>query len=282
MLSYKPIDVILLDNIIRKALEEDLGWGDITTDSTVSDNVQIEGNFIAKEDGIICGIEVCKRTFMLLDASIEFIEYKKDGDRVKKGDLIAFIKGSALSILKGERVCLNFFQRMSGIATFTDDFVKKVEGLPVKIVDTRKTVPGLRILDKYAVRIGGGFNHRYNLSDMVLIKDNHIKASGGIGVAISKAREAVTHTVKIEVEVESLSQLQEALDAGADIIMLDNMSPETMKEAVSIAKCKVLLEASGNVTLNNVREIAETGVDFISIGALTHSVKALDISLIFI
>ena len=209
----------------------------------------------------------------------------RDGQRVVKGDIIAEISGNARSILKGERTALNFFQRMSGIATLTSKYVSKISGLKTKIADTRKTAPGLRILDKYSVKVGGGFNHRFNLSDMVLIKDNHIKAAGGIAPAVAAAKEKCSHALKVEVEVESIKELMEAMEAGADIVMLDNMTLDMMKEAVSIAGGKVLLEASGNITIGgerSVRAVAETGVDIISAGALTNSVDAMDISLKFL
>ena len=279
------IDQIIMDKIIKNALEEDLGWGDVTTDSTIPQGAQIIGNFIAKEAGVLCGIHVCARVFEILDPSISFEIRIKDGEKVSKGDLIATISGSARSILKGERTALNLLQRMSGIASYTNTLAEKVADLPVKVVDTRKTAPGLRVFDKYAVRSGGGSNHRFNLSDMVLIKDNHIKAAGGITPAVKAAKGKLSHAVKIEVEVESLSELQEAIEAGADIVMLDNMPLDTMRQAVKIADGRVLLEASGNVESNSersVRAIGETGVDIISVGALTHSVKALDISLRFL
>ncbi len=279
------LDNMTIDRIIINALEEDLGWGDVTTDSTIPAETAIKGNFTAKAEGIVCGVEICRRVFEIVDKSIEFQAFMKDGQRASKGDVIATISGSARGILKGERTALNFFQRMSGIATMTDKFVSKTAGLKVKLVDTRKTVPGLRILDKYSVKVGGGFNHRFNLSDMVLIKDNHIKAAGGITPAVAAARKTVSHAVKIEVEVESIKELMEAIDAGADIVMLDNMSLDMMSEAVGIAKGRVLLEASGNMALEgarNIRAVAETGVDLISVGALTNSVDALDISLRFL
>ncbi len=279
------LDNLTIDKIIKNALEEDLGWGDVTTDSTIPETAFIQGNFIAKSEGIICGINVCRRVFEIVDKGIDFRAFTEDGQRVGKGAVIASIKGSARSILKGERTALNFFQRMSGIATMTDKFVSTVANSQVKIVDTRKTVPGLRILDKYSVKTGGGFNHRFNLSDMVLIKDNHIKAAGGITPAVAAAKRNVSHAVKIEVEVESIKELLEAIDAGADIVMLDNMSLDMMREAVSIAKGRVMLEASGNMALEgerNVRAVAETGVDLISVGALTNSVDSLDISLRFL
>jgi len=279
------LEKLLVDGIIKNALEEDLGWGDVTTASTIPEAAAIKGNFIAKAEGIVCGIDVCKRVFEVVDGSIEFQALVSDGQRVSGGEILAVISGSAGSILKGERTALNFFQRMSGIATMTGRFVSRVSGLKARIVDTRKTAPGLRLLDKYSVRTGGGFNHRFNLSDMVLIKDNHIKAAGGITPAVETAKRSLSHSVKIEVEVESIKELMEAIDAGADIIMLDNMSLDMMKEAVSIAGGKVLLEASGNMALEgerNVRAVAETGVDIISVGALTNSVEALDISLRFL
>ena len=279
------IDRIIMDKIIKNELEEDLGWGDITTDSIISKDAQISGRFIAKEDGVLCGIEVCSRVFEILDGGVVLDIHMKDGEKIKKGEILASISGPARSILKGERTALNLLQRMSGIASYTNTLAEKVADLPVKIVDTRKTAPGLRIFDKYSVRIGGGSNHRYNLSDMVLIKDNHIKAAGGITPAIKAAKGKLSHAVKIEVEVESLTELKEAIESGADIVMLDNMSLDMMREAVAIADGRVLLEASGNVESNaerSVRAIGETGVDIISVGALTHSVKALDISLRFI
>lgn len=279
------MDKIIIDSIIKNALKEDLGWGDVTTDFTIPDKTVIRGNFIAKEEGIICGIEVCRRVFEIIDESIVFNVFLKDGKRVSKGDIIAEISGNASSILKGERTALNFLQRMSGIATMTSKYVSEISGLKTRIADTRKTAPGLRILDKYSVRCGGGFNHRFNLSDMVLIKDNHIKAAGGITPAVAAAKDKGSHALKIEVEVESIKELIESIEAGADIVMLDNMTLNMMKEAVSIAGGKVLLEASGNITIGgekSVRAVAETGVDIISAGALTNSVNAMDISLRFL
>lgn len=279
------LENLIIDKIIKNALEEDLGWGDVTTDSTIPESAFIEGNFIAKSEGIVCGINICRRVFEIVDKAVDFQAFMEDGQRVAKGNIIASIKGSARSILKGERTALNFFQRMSGIATMTDKFVSAVAGSKVKIVDTRKTVPGLRILDKYSVKAGGGFNHRFNLSDMVLIKDNHIKAAGGITPAVAAAKRNVSHAVKVEVEVESIRELMEAIDAGADIVMLDNMTLDMMREAVGIANGRVMLEASGNMALEgerSVRAVADTGVDLISVGALTNSVESLDISLRFL
>ncbi|OGO76730.1 MAG: nicotinate-nucleotide diphosphorylase (carboxylating), partial [Clostridiales bacterium GWB2_37_7] len=271
--------------IIRNALEEDLGWGDVTTDSTISIDAKIKGFFISKEQGVVCGMEVCKRVFELLDSSIVFEILIKDGQKVQKGNVLAQISGNARSILKGERVALNLLQRMSGIATAANNYSEAVQDTGARVVDTRKTMPGLRILDKYAVQTGGCYNHRFNLSDLVLIKDNHIKAAGGITPAINAAKSKLTHALKIEVEVETLEQLDEAIEAGADIIMLDNMSLDLMKEAVQRVKGRALLEASGNVALEgerSVKHIAQTGVDIISVGALTHSVFAMDISLRFL
>lgn len=279
------LEMLIVDQIIKNALQEDLGWGDVTTDSTIPADTMISGSFIAKQEGVVCGIEVCKRVFEMLDTAIVFEILAKDGQKVQKGDRIATIQGNARSILKGERVSLNLLQRMSGISTAANMYAQAVAGTSARVVDTRKTAPGLRILDKYAVLMGGCHNHRFNLSDLVLIKDNHIKAAGGISPAIQAAKEKLSHALKIEVEVESLEQLREAIAAGADIIMLDNMSLDTMKEAVQLAKGKALLEASGNVGLEgerNIRAIAETGVDIISVGALTHSVTAMDISLRFV
>lgn len=279
------LEQIAVEKIIRNALEEDLGWGDVTTDSTIPADTEIKGRFIAKEEGVICGLDVVGTVFRILDETVDFNALVKDGQHVVKGDIIAHISGKARSILKGERTALNLLQRMSGIASLTRRFADQTEGTSARIVDTRKTAPGLRILDKYAVRMGGGYNHRFNLSDMVLIKDNHIKAAGGITPAVQAAKTKLSHAVKIEVEVESLLELDEAIKAGADIVMLDNMSLDMMREAAGLAGERVLLEASGNVALlgeRSVRKIAETGVNIISIGALTHSVIAMDISLRFL
>ncbi|HUV84098.1 MAG TPA: carboxylating nicotinate-nucleotide diphosphorylase [Methanosarcinales archaeon] len=279
------LEMLTVDRIIKNALEEDLGWGDVTTDSTIPKGTAIKGFFIAKEQGVVCGIEVCKRVYEIMDDAIAFEILIIDGLMAQKGDVIARISGPARSILKGERVSLNLLQRMSGIATAASKYAEAVQGTIARVVDTRKTMPGLRILDKYSVLTGGCHNHRFNLSDLVLIKDNHIKAAVGITAAVKAAKEKLSHTLKIEVEVESLEQLKEALTAGADIIMLDNMSLEMMREAVQITKGKALLEASGNVALEgnrSVKAIAQTGVDIISVGALTHSVSAMDISLRFV
>ena len=270
-----------VEQIITLALNEDIGTGDITTLSTIPEDKTATGRFVAKEDMIICGIDLAKHIFGRVDPSIEMKANFKDGNAVKKGDVIAVVSGNAQNVLTGERTALNFMQRLTGIATRTHASVAEVAGTNAKITDTRKTTPGLRVLEKYAVRVGGGTNHRFNLADGVLIKDNHIAVSGGIKNAVKNARAVIPHTLKIEVEVETKEQLAEALDAGADIIMLDNMSNDLMRECVGIVAGRALVEASGNMGEKSLREVAETGVDIISIGALTHTVKAADISLKF-
>lgn len=271
----------IFDKIITMSLEEDAPNGDITTIATVSPDAVISGRFVAKADGIICGLEIIGRTFEICGGGFELETYFKDGEAVKKGDIIARVKGNAQTILTGERTALNLIQRASGIATLTAAAVAQIKGTSAKICDTRKTMPGLRVLDKYAVRAGGGSNHRFCLSDGILIKDNHIKAAGSITEAVTRAKAYAPHTIKVEVEVETIGELKEALAAKADIIMLDNMSNEMMRESVAIVAGKALTEASGNMGEKDLRAVAETGVDLISIGALTHSVKALDISLKF-
>ncbi len=268
-----------VDNIITTALSEDINYIDVTTDYLIDDNSVSEAYYIAKDNGVLCGIEIAKRVFEILDENIIFDIKIKDGEEVKKGDIIAEMKGSTKNLLKGERTALNLLQHLSGIASATNRCVKLVEGTNARITDTRKTLPGLRALQKYAVTVGGGKNHRFNLSDGAMLKDNHIDAGGGITKAITALREKIGHMVKIEVEVRNLDELKEALDAKADIIMLDNMSYADMKKAVEITDGRALLEASGNVTEENIRETAETGVDIISLGALTHSVRCFDISM---
>ena len=270
-----------LEEFLLSALREDIGTGDITTNCCVPANAVSSGLFIAKKPGVICGLDALKYIFEILDRAVRITPYVIDGDYVDKGDTIAEISGPSHSILTGERTALNLLQHMSGIATRTAEAVKSIEGTAAKIVDTRKTTPGMRVLDKYAVKCGGGSNHRFNLADGVLIKDNHIVAAGGIKNAVSLARSNCPHTVKIEVETESIIQVEEALAAGADIIMLDNMPPDIMAEAVRLVDGRALTEASGNMDERDLMEIAKTGVDLISIGALTHSIKALDISLRF-
>lgn len=269
-----------IDAIIRNALAEDIHTGDITTQALQLPPGRISGFLKAKEDMVICGIKVAERVFSLLDEGVTFNPRCADGDFISSGTVIADMSGDASLLLQGERVALNLLQRMSGIATLTSRYVRAVEGTRVRIVDTRKTTPGLRILEKQAVRIGGGINHRTGLYDGVLIKENHIAAAGGIATAIRRARAYIPHTLKIEIETESLQDVKEALSAGADIIMLDNMDVSTMKEAVAIIAGQALVEASGGVNLATVRGIAETGVDIISVGALTHSAPSMDISML--
>jgi nicotinate-nucleotide pyrophosphorylase (carboxylating) len=268
-----------LQRKIEEWLQEDIGFGDVTTMSTIPEAEQGVGILYAKEAGIIAGLPVAQLVFETVDPALSFIALVKEGARVEKGEQIAEVSGSVRSILSGERLALNLLQRLSGIATRTSQYVQAVAGTKARVVDTRKTTPGLRMLEKYAVRVGGGHNHRYALYDAVMIKDNHIKGAGGIARAVASARAAIPHTMTIEVETESLDQVQEALDAGADIIMLDNMPLDVMKQAVALIDGRAVVEASGGVTLETIRAIAETGVDVISVGALTHSVKALDISL---
>ncbi len=275
------LDRNMLDKIILNALTEDIGTGDITTQSTIPEDKVAHGLYKAKESGVLCGMGVAKRVFELINSDIEFTALKCDGDRIEKGDIIAEVRGKATDVLTGERIGLNLMQRMSGIATRTAEAVKAVAGYSSKICDTRKTTPGLRVIEKYAVKVGGGTNHRFNLADGILIKDNHIVAAGSITAAVKAARENAPHTLKIEVEVENFTQLEEALEAGADIIMLDNMSCEEMTKAVKIVDGRAITEASGNMGDRNLAEVAACGVDLISIGALTHSVRALDISLKF-
>jgi len=270
-----------LDALLKCALTEDIGMGDLTTESCVPENARSRGKFVAKEAGIVCGLEVLTRTFALLDSDVRVIPCVEEGARVEIGDVIAQIEGKSRSVLSGERVALNLLQRLSGIASRTAETVAQVAGTKTKICDTRKTTPGLRALEKYAVKTGGGSNHRFGLFDGVMIKDNHIVAAGGISAAVERARANVPHTVKIEVETTNLAEIEEALEAGADIIMLDNMDCAGMQKAVQLIAGRAVTEASGNMGDRSLKEVAETGVDFISIGALTHTVRALDISLRF-
>lgn len=274
------INSIYADNIIKTALLEDINYLDTTTDYLIDEEQEDTAKFLAKSDGVLCGIEIALRVFEILQPTgFEAKVYKKDGDVLKKGDIIAEVHGKTRTILKGERTALNLIQHMSGIATATHNAVEIVKETNASIADTRKTLPGLRALQKYAVTVGGGRNHRYNLSDAAMLKDNHIDAGGGIANAVAKLKTKLGHMTKIELEVRNLDELRQALDADVDVIMLDNMSPELMKQAVDITAGKALLEASGGITDETLREIAETGVDIISMGALTHSVKAFDISL---
>lgn len=270
-----------LDSVIRSALEEDIGWGDVTTESCVLPDEKISGYFLAKEEMVVCGSAAIERTFSRLDAGVQVDLKVKDGELVSKGAVLACVQGSARAILMGERTCLNLLQRMSGIATAARRAVDAVQPNKAKITDTRKTTPGLRVLEKYAVRVGGGYNHRMGLSDGVLIKDNHIAAAGGIAEAVSRVRERIPHTLKIEVETTTLEEVRQAIEAKVDIIMLDNMSNAQMKEAVGLIAGRALTEASGNMGDKDLAEVAASGVDIISIGALTHTVRAADISLKF-
>ena len=270
-----------LDSFLLSALQEDIGTGDITTECCVPEGEQSRAVFRCKQSGVVCGLEVARRVFALLDSQVVFTTLVAEGTPVQVGDVVATISGPSRSILSGERLALNLMQHMSGIATQTAALVEKVRGTKAVIVDTRKTTPGLRVLEKYAVRMGGGTNHRFNLADGVLIKDNHIVAAGGITNAVNNARKIVPHTLKIEVETTNFAEIQEALDAGADIIMLDNMSCEDMAKAVAMIAGRAKVEASGNMGSRDVAQVAATGVDLISVGALTHSVEALDISLQF-
>lgn len=273
------IDWGKVDLIIENTLEEDLGSGDVTTDAIFSVDDTCEALIIAKEEGIIAGIPIAERVFQKLDPEVTVAQKLKDGEHVNPGDEILVIKGSIHAVLSGERLSLNLLQRMSGIATATSKYVAAISGYRTRILDTRKTAPGLRVLDKYAVSIGGGCNHRFGLYDAVLIKDNHIDFAGNISNAVEIVRSKYQSKFKVEVETSTLDEVREALKAGADIIMLDNMTVEMMKEAVRIINGKSIAEASGGITLDTVRQIADTGVDFISVGAITHSSPALDIGL---
>ena len=270
-----------IERIIRTALEEDIGLGDVTTEVTVAADTVARAQLVAKEDFTLAGLDVAAEVFRTLDPEVSFEKLLKDGRQVKRGEVLAWIKGKAAILLQGERVALNLLQRMSAIASLTAKYVEQVKGTDAVIVDTRKTVPGLRALDKYSVRMGGGRNHRIGLFDGVLIKENHVAAAGGITAAISRAKQKLPHTLKIEIETRNLEEVQEALDAGADIIMLDNMSYDEMRQGVELINGCALVEASGGVNLETVRDFAETGVNIISVGALTHSVKAADISMLF-
>lgn len=268
-----------IDDLIKRAISEDINYIDVTTDYLIPDGSVSTARLISKDEGVVAGIEIGMRVFELLDADVTFTIFKKDGEAVKKGDVIAEMRGSTAALLKGERTALNLMQHMSGIATETRKCVDLIKGTRATIAETRKTLPGLRPLQKYAVVAGGGVNHRYNLSDAAMLKDNHIDAYGSLTKAVEALRFKVGHMVKIEVETRTLEELEEALAVKADVIMLDNMDCATMKKAVEITAGRAKLEASGNVTHENIREVAETGVDIISLGALTHSVKCFDISM---
>lgn len=269
----------VLNDLIDRCLAEDIGSGDLTTDSIVPSGMEVVGYIKAKQNGVVAGLPVARTVFRRLDSALQFLPRFSEGARVQVGDVLVQLSGCTRTILTGERLALNFLQRLSGIATVTASLVELVRDYPVRIVDTRKTTPGLRQLEKYAVRIGGGYNHRLGLFDAVLIKDNHIQVAAGIKNAVERARSIVPHTAKIEVETEDLDGVAEALAAGADIIMLDNMDTKTMAAAVELVNGRVLLEASGGVNAQTIKSVAATGVDIISVGALTHSAPALDISL---
>lgn len=273
------LPLFYVEDVIRRALAEDISYLDTTTDYMIDEEARDTAVLIAKADGVVCGLDIALHVFEMLDDTFEADVYKKDGDAVKVGDRIAEYNGRTRALLKGERTALNLLQHLSGIATATANAVKLVEGTRAAITDTRKTLPGMRSLQKYAVTVGGGKNHRFNLSDGAMLKDNHIDAAGGITPAVKSLREKLGHMVKLEVETRDLDEVKEALEAGADIIMLDNMSCEMMSEAVKLVNGRALLEASGGITAETLRAVAQTGVDVISIGALTHSVTAMDISM---
>jgi nicotinate-nucleotide pyrophosphorylase (carboxylating) len=273
------VNPIWLEETVRRSLHEDIGYGDLTTEAIVPSSSEARGKIVAKAAGRIAGIEVAMLTFQLLEPNVEMTVDAPDGTDVKPGDTVLHLRGPAASVLMGERVALNFLQRLSGIASATALAVEAVAPYATRIVDTRKTTPGLRALEKYAVRVGGGFNHRLGLDDAVLIKDNHLAVADGISEAVRRVRERIGHLVKIEVEVETLAQVDEALAARVDTIMLDNMDPETMREAVIRIDRRALVEASGNIRIEHIAKVAATGVDIISMGWLTHSAPVLDLSL---
>lgn len=273
------VNQIYIDNLIKAALLEDINYLDTTTDYLIPADQQGQANFIAKAEGVLCGIDIALRVFEILQPDYKSEVFIRDGEKVKYGDIIATVKCKTRTLLKGERTALNLLQHLSGIATETARCVELVAGTKASIADTRKTLPNLRPIQKYAVTVGGGRNHRYNLSDAAMLKDNHIDSGGGITNAVAKLKSKLGHMTKIEVEVRNLDELKEAIDAKVDVIMLDNMSPELMAEAVKITDGRALLEASGGITSETIRAVAESGIDIISIGALTHSVKAFDISM---
>lgn len=273
------LNQIYVDELIKSALLEDINYLDTTTDYLIPEDQEGSAQFLAKADGVLCGLEVALRVFQILQPDFKYEVFKNDGDEIKKGEVFAKVYGKTRTILKGERTALNLIQHMSGIATATSEAVKLTEGTNASIADTRKTLPGLRPIQKYAVTVGGGKNHRYNLSDAAMLKDNHVDAGGGIENAVKTLKKKLGHMTKVELEVRNLDELNQALEAGVDVIMLDNMSCEMMKQAVEITNGRALLEASGGITKETLRNVALTGVDIISIGALTHSVQAFDISL---
>jgi nicotinate-nucleotide pyrophosphorylase (carboxylating) len=265
--------------LIETALEEDIGSGDITTSLIVRKRTEVKARLLAKENLVLAGKEIFSRVFTTLDPKVTGRWFFEDGDQVKKGQVVAEMRGDARSILKGERVALNFLQHFSGIASFTREIARKIKKYPVRLLDTRKTTPGLRALEKYAVKVGGGYNHRFGLFDGILIKENHIAVAGGIKQAVTRAKEKTSRSLRVEVEVNDLDEVRTALEAGADVLLLDNMDLNTMRKAVKMVKKKTLLEASGNINKDTVEKVAKTGVDFISMGALTHSAQAKDFSL---
>ncbi|MEE0929485.1 MAG: carboxylating nicotinate-nucleotide diphosphorylase [Acutalibacteraceae bacterium] len=273
------VNQIYIDNLIKTALLEDINYLDTTTDYLIPEQQQGEANFMAKASGTLCGINIALRVFEILQPDVQYDIFIHDSEKVNYGDIIATVRCKTRTLLKGERTALNLLQHLSGIATETARCVELVKGTKASIADTRKTLPGMRPIQKYAVTVGGGRNHRYNLSDAAMLKDNHIDAGGGITNAVVKLKEKLGHMTKVEVEVRNLDELKEAIEAKVDVIMLDNMSPELMVEAVKITDGRALLEASGGITSETIRAVAESGVDIISIGALTHSVKAFDISM---
>lgn len=273
------LNVNAVKKIVEAALNEDIGSGDITALAIVPTEVRAEGVFLCKAPGVIAGLFVSQLAFELTDDELEFMPLVSEGERAKIGSKIAMVKGRARSILTAERTALNFLRHLSGVATYTAEFVERLRPYGTRLVDTRKTMPGLRLLEKYAVRVGGGYNHRFGLYDGVLIKENHIAVAGGVSEAVKLAQANVPHTMKIEVEAETIQQVEEALESGADIILLDNMGIDEMRKAVKLISGRVLLEASGGINLDNIVEVAKTGVDIISVGAITHSAMALDISL---
>ena len=273
------LPLFYVDDLIKAAIKEDIHYLDTTTDLMIPEESRSTARFMAKAEGVVCGLEVALRVFQLLDDSFTYQVRLPEGSEVKPGDIIAELEGRTRFLLKGERTALNLLQHMSGVATATRRAVKLVEGTPASITDTRKTLPGLRALQKYAVTVGGGKNHRFNLSDGAMLKDNHIDAAGGIPQAVAAIRDRLGHMVKLEVETRNLEEVRQALEAGADVIMMDNMDCAAMAEAVRLVDGRALLEASGGITDDTLRAVAETGGDIISIGALTHSVKAMDISM---
>lgn len=271
-----------IDDLIESALREDIPSGDITSENIISADSISRALIVAKEEGVLAGVYVAERVMKKIDPAVSFAIHRKDGQMLNEGDKIAALEGPSISMLKGERTALNFLQRMSGIATTTGKYVKVLKGKKTKVLDTRKTTPGLRRLEKYAVKMGGGTNHRFSLSDMVMIKDNHIKIVGSISEAVMLARQKIKPGIKIEVEATNMEEAEEALKSGADIVMLDNMSLNSMKKVVNLLKGRIMLEVSGSITLSKAAKIAELDVDFISVGALTHSYRSLDISMEFI